>query len=93
MVSPTAPLDAMLLSKRFLVSRKKYFLALQCSVVSLFAIGYVFLFYLTILDQDMVAYLIFVIFSPHMQFLIQFLSTQKCVNQDKVDCATNNKIA
>ena len=28
-----------------------------------------------------------------MQFLVKFFSTQKCVNQDKVDCATNNKIA
>ena len=37
----------------------------------------------------MVTYLIFVIFSPHMQFFF----TQKCVNQDKIDCATNNKIA
>ena len=34
------------------------------------------------------AYLIFVIFSPRRQFLVQFFSTQKCVNRDKTDFGT-----
>ena len=33
-------------------------------------------------------YLIFVIFSPHMQSLVQYFSTQMCVNPDKKDFAT-----
>ena len=33
-------------------------------------------------------YLIFVIFSPQRQFLVQFFSTQKCVNRDKTDFPT-----
>ena len=32
--------------------------------------------------------LIFVIFSPHRNFLDKFFSTQKCVNYDKTDFAT-----
>ena len=36
------------------------------------------------------AYLIFVIFSPPIQFLAQFLSTQKRVNRDKTDYTKNS---
>ena len=32
-------------------------------------------------------YLIFVLFSPHAQFLNKFFSTQKCVNRNKIDFA------
>ena len=60
------------------------------SVVSLFAKGYVFLFYLTILDQDMVAYLIFVIFSPHIKFWAKFFSTQNPVHCDKTNTRQNS---
>ena len=34
------------------------------------------------------AYLIFVIFFPQRQLLVQFFSTQKCVNRDKTDFPT-----
>ena len=32
------------------------------------------------------------LFSPHMQILVKFFSTQKCVNQDKTDCATKKNV-
>ena len=35
-----------------------------------------------------ISYLLFVIFSPQAQFLVQFFSTQKCVNRDKTDLTT-----
>ena len=41
----------------------------------------------TLVSEDVMvmAYLIFVIFSPHMQFLDNCFSTQKRVNRDKTD--------
>ena len=45
--------------------------------------------------QTFVSYLIFVIFSPHTQFLVKFFSTQKRVNHKKTNlrqkCANCNK--
>ena len=40
--------------------------------------------------NDSLTYLIFVIFSPHIQSLVSFFSTQKCVNRVKTDFATNS---
>ena len=39
----------------------------------------------------LLTYLIFVIFSPPIQFLAQFFSTQKRVNRDKTDFATKQR--
>ena len=42
-------------------------------------------------ERRYLAYLIFVIFSPRIQFLAQFFSTQKHVNRDKADFATKQR--
>ena len=59
----------------------------QCLKVSGNAVKPMALKAVSSIAKVVTAYLIFVLFSPHAQFLNEFFSTQKCVNRNKIDFA------